>query len=264
MRPAALLSRHDKARLLSPALNELGWQLTELDSFDTDSLGSFAGERPRFMSPYECALRKAALAADISGFAIGLGSEGSFVPGSYGIGTFNLELICCIDLEAGWQVTGRFYGPANVQQWTIRDTAGLKQALLQVPEGQKLLLQQNGEIAKGLSVHQVEQQAADRLESGGKLTLSFDLRAHHCPERQRHIQQAAADLVQRIKSRCPQCHTPGFWPEKAITGLPCEDCDAPSSLARAQLACCQRCSHQQIFPLAQRYAPAQYCQRCNP
>ena len=59
-----------------------------LESFDTDSLGSFAGERLRFMSPQECALRKAAIAADVSGCDIGIGSEGSFSPGPYGIVTF--------------------------------------------------------------------------------------------------------------------------------------------------------------------------------
>tara|TARA_R110002126_G_scaffold12196_18_gene53209 strand:- start:2464 stop:2820 length:357 start_codon:yes stop_codon:yes gene_type:complete len=73
-----MLTRHDKGRLIAPALNQLGWQLTELNSFDTDSLGSFAGEYPRFMTAQECAFRKAALAAELSGLDIGLGSEGSF------------------------------------------------------------------------------------------------------------------------------------------------------------------------------------------
>ena len=264
MRQAALLSRHDKARLINPALQELGWQLTELDSFDTDSLGSFAGERPRFMAPAECALRKAALAADISGFTLGLGSEGSFAPGPYGLGTFNLELISCIDVDAGWQVTGRFYGPANVQQWTIHNSDELEQALAKVPPGQGLILQYPGYLSKGLNAQDARQQATERLNRTGELTLSFDLRAHHCPERQVHIQQAAGNLLQRIKSRCPQCGTPGFWPDKAIAGLPCEDCDAPSSLTKARQACCQRCGHQQIFAVEQRFASAQYCQRCNP
>ena len=105
---AAILTQHDKARLIAPALHRLGWQLSELSSFDTDTLGSFSGERPRFMSPYECALRKAAIAAELSGADIGIGSEGSFSPGPYGLGTFNLELLCCVNVAAGWAVTGRF------------------------------------------------------------------------------------------------------------------------------------------------------------
>lgn len=35
---AAVLSRHQKAALIAPAVEVLGWQLIELDSFDTDSL----------------------------------------------------------------------------------------------------------------------------------------------------------------------------------------------------------------------------------
>lgn len=260
---AALLSRHQKARLLRPALQNLGWQLCEVDSFDTDSLGSFAGEHPRFMSPNECALRKAAIAADLSGCDLGIGSEGSFSAGPYGIGTFNLELISCVNISAGWAVTGRFYGPSSAQQWQIRDSAALEQALAGIPDGQKLLLQQATFVSKGLSVEQARQQALAWLAKD-RITLSFDLRAHCCPERQEHIRQAAADLVQRIKRICPQCHTPGFWPDQAIKGLPCADCGAPSSLTKARQACCQRCGYAETFAADEQYASAQYCQVCNP
>ena len=260
---AALLTLHDKARLIEPALQQLGWQLTALDSFDTDSLGSFAGERSRFMSPHECALRKAAIAADLSGCDIGIGSEGSFAPGPYGIGTFNLELISCVNISAGWLVTGRFYGPSMVQQWQISDNAALAQALAGIPDGQKLLLQQQNNISKGLSVAEAGKQAAALLTQGS-ITLSFDLRAHCCPERQQHIRQAAADLVQRIKRTCPDCSTPGFWPDKIIRGLPCGECGAPGSLPKARQACCQRCGYSETFAAEQHYASAQYCQGCNP
>lgn len=260
---AALLTLHGKAELIAPALQELGWQLTTLDSFDTDSLGSFAGERARFMTPQECALRKAAIAAELSGSDIGIGSEGSFSPGPYGIGTFNLELICCVDISAGWAVTGQFYGPAAVQQWQISDSAALEQALSSIPDGQKLLLQQADHVSKGLSVEAARQQALAWLAKDS-VTVSFDLRAHCCPERQEHIRQAAADLVARIKRICPQCDTPGFWPNNAIKGLPCADCGAPSSLTKARQACCQRCSYTETFAAEQQYASAQYCQVCNP
>ncbi|WP_230818192.1 DUF6671 family protein [Rheinheimera aquimaris] len=264
MRRVALLTSHNKGRLISPALLELGWQLTELDSFDTDSLGSFAGERPRFMSPDECALRKAAIAAELSGYDTGIGSEGSFAPGPYGIGTFDLELICCVNISAGWAVTGRFYGPTNVQQWTISNNEALDQALASVPEGQKLLVQQHRYIRKGLSPAEARQQAGSLLINGGEFILGFDLRAHCCPERQQHIRLAAADLVQRIKHQCARCSTPGFWPDKPISGLPCEECGTPSTLTQARQACCQRCGYTETYGSEQRYAAALYCQVCNP
>ncbi len=260
---AAVLSRHQKAALMAPALQPLGWQLIELDSFDTDSLGSFAGERPRFMSPYECALRKAALAAELSGLDVGIGSEGSFAAGPYGLGTYNLELICCVNISQGWAVTGRFYGPAQAQQWQIQTLSQLDAALASVPAGQHLLLQQGGYLQKALSTEKCRTLASERLALG-ELQLSYDLRAHLSPERQQHIALAAQNLAERLQSRCPACATPGFWPDIAIAGLPCESCGAPTPLTAQKQACCARCQHQQYYPVPAQYAQSQYCPECNP
>lgn len=259
----ALLTMHDKARLIAPALRCLDWELSVQSNFDTDSLGSFSGERQRFMSPYDCALRKAALAADLSGLDIGIGSEGSYSPGPYGLGTFNLELLCCVNVTAGWVVTGRFYGPSMAQQWQISDTTQLHQALETVVTGQHLLLQQGQLIVKGLSAEQAARRASVMLQQG-VLTLSYDLRAHLNPERQVHITKAATDLVSRIQSVCPNCGIPGFWPDKTISGLPCEACGIPTSLTLRKEACCQRCDYRQVQPIAASFANPQYCPECNP
>lgn len=260
----AMLTRHDKVRLIAPLLRQvIGIELYPVDSFDTDSLGSFSGERPRFMTPAECALRKAALAAELSGEVLGLGSEGSFSAGPYGLGTFNLELLSCINIEAGWVVTGRFYGPVNVQRWTLHTAAELQQALDSVPDGQLLLLQQQNAVVKGLSATEARQQAQPML-SNGEIELSYDLRAHCCPERQLHIVKAAQDLAARLQQTCPHCDTPGFWPDKIIAGLPCQACDAPTSLTRQRQACCQRCHYTESYAAEAPYADAQYCPVCNP
>lgn len=261
--PVAILTRHDKARLIAPALGQLGWQLTEIDSFDTDSLGSFAGEYPRFMTAQECAFRKAALAADLSGSEIGLGSEGSFSVGPFGIGTYNLELICCVNVAEGWAVTGRFYGPSLAQQWQLSDAAALEQALADIEPDQHLLLQQGSNLKKALTVAQAHNLALLWL-AHGTVTLSYDLRAHLSPERRFHIRQAADDLARRLQSLCPECTTPGFWPDNALSGLPCEACGVATSLTRERQARCQRCGHSEAEPVAARHASQQYCQQCNP
>ena len=260
---AAILTQHDKARLIAPVLHRLGWQLSELSSFDTDALGSFSGERPRFMSPYECALRKAAIAAELSGADIGIGSEGSFSPGPYGLGTFNLELLCCVNVAAGWAVTGCFYGPSLAQQWHISTPEQLQQALEKVSAGQFLLLQQGSVIVKGLSSTEALQTALPLLANGA-VSLSYDLRAHLSPERQSHIIKAADDLLLRLNSLCPVCHIPGFWPDKAVPGLPCTACGSATGLTLQKQACCQRCQHTKVYSAAQCYADPQYCPECNP
>ncbi len=259
----AIATRHGKGEIIRPILAKLGWQVQELNSFDTDSLGTFANERARFMSPVECTIRKAAIAAELSGCTIGIGSEGSFSAGPFGLGTFNQELISAVNISAGWVVTGKFYGPTAVKQWAIEAPEALTQALAQVPTGQKLLLQQQQKTLKGLSTAQTLAEAK-QLFADGAFTLSYDLRAHCCPERQQHIAQAAQDLLKRLQHHCPVCATPGFWPDQALPGLPCEDCGAPSSVTRLRRATCQRCQHVENYPVAESFAAPQYCQICNP
>ena len=259
----AMLTRHDKARLIAPVLSQFGWQLTEIDSFDTDTLGSFAGGQSRFMTAQECAFRKAALAAELSGLDIGIGSEGSFTVGPFGIGTYNLELICCMNVSAGWAVTGRFYGPSLAQQWLLKDAESLQQALADIEPDQYLVLQQGNYLKKALTAVQAHNLALLRF-SYGEVTLSYDLRAHLSPERRFHIQQAADDLARRLQHLCPQCATPGFWPDKALQGLPCEACGVATSLTRQRQAVCQRCGYTETEPVAASHASQQYCQECNP
>jgi hypothetical protein len=98
----------------------------------------------------------------------------------------------------------------------------------------------------------------------GDIRLSYDLRAHLSPERQSHIIKAADDLWQRLNSLCLACHTPGFWPDKAVPGLPCEACGSATGLTLQKQASCQRCQHSMVHNVAQRYADPQYCPECNP
>lgn len=263
MPQVALLTQHAKAPLLSEALAPLDWQLQVVSAFDTDLLGSFAGERPRFMTAAECALRKAAIAAELAGTAIGLGSEGSFTPGPYGLGTLNQELLCAVDLEQGWAVTAVAQQLCSARNWQLQDSAPLDGILASIPSGQLLLVKQGERIAKALPVFECATLVADWLEQG-PLTLQYDLRAHCSPERQQVIRLAAENLAKRLQVSCPACNKPGFWPEQSITGLPCADCGAPSTQAKGQRACCHSCGYQQDFLVTDSVADPACCPCCNP
>ncbi len=55
----AILTKHQKLPLIAPALTALGFHLQLSEDFDTDTLGTFAGEIPRQLSPLECVKTKA-------------------------------------------------------------------------------------------------------------------------------------------------------------------------------------------------------------
>jgi len=166
-------------------------------------------------------------------------------------------------VAAGWAVTGRFYGPSLAQQWLLADAESLQRALADVEPNQHLVLQQGDYLKKALTAAQAHNLALLRL-SRCEVTLSYDLRAHLSPQRRLHIQQAADDLARRLQCVCPQCATPGFWPDKALPGLPCEACGVATSLTSARQAVCQRCGYTATEPVAARHASQQYCQECNP
>ncbi|MFM8457386.1 MAG: hypothetical protein ACKOB0_00350 [Chthoniobacterales bacterium] len=74
----ALLTKHAKEQAIAPRLaRALGAQVSVVDTFDTDTLGTFTREVPRFGSQLDAARKKAELATEMSGCPLGLGSEGS-------------------------------------------------------------------------------------------------------------------------------------------------------------------------------------------
>ena len=263
MQQVAFLTQHGKVPLLTEALAALGWQIQAVSGFDTDLLGSFAGERPRFMTAAECALRKAALAAELSGSAIGIGSEGSFNAGPYGLGTLNQELLCCVNIDEGWAVTAVAQQLCSARSWQLTEAAMLQTILPTIPDGQLLLLKQGARLEKALTPAQALL-CCEQWLARGAVTLEYDLRAHCSPERQQVIRLAADNLRQRLQQLCPRCHKPGFWPELPLAGLPCADCGQPTSQPRGLRACCRHCDYQQAFLQSSGFADPANCPQCNP
>ena len=94
MNPIALLTQHDKARAIGPALEAAHFAVFTVDGFDTDTLGTFTGETARRGSQLHAAVAKAKKACEMSGERYGLGSEGSFGPDPYaGIAAWAIELL---------------------------------------------------------------------------------------------------------------------------------------------------------------------------
>jgi hypothetical protein len=268
----ALLTRHDKGELVAPALSALGFSLTVTDAFDTDRLGTFSGEVERKLSPLECARRKAQLACELTGLDLGLGSEGSFGGGPMaGLVNWDEELLLLWDRRSGQEIVARAAGPVRVAAFAWASEQRLAQQLSAHGEEQGWIIRHSGGVSKGLRgaaavLRVVRDTVLPRVQGvdPGKLMIEPDLRAMHCPERQAYIRQAAEQLAQRLQSLCPACAAPDFWEHRFEPGLPCAECDAPTSLPLTVIRCCTVCRHEQREPPAQATADPQYCAWCNP
>ena len=266
----ALLTQHGKQELLRPCFEEMAWQFTHTRGFDTDSLGTFSGEVERSGPPLTCAQQKAQIASELAGSDYGLGSEGSFTRAPFGLGIVNQEIIACTHRSGRLLAIGSYEAPFPEHSITIDspDAPQLVDFIKDLPEGQGcMILHNKSALAKGLRNGQeisdtLHQQDQHTLAQG--VEISYDLRAHFCPQRRTHIEMAADNLLQKLKRRCPKCRELGFWPDRLEPGLPCEWCGQPTDRIKSRVATCTRCGYQACYRSEETRASPQYCQSCNP
>ncbi len=269
---AAILTKHQKLPLVAPALANLGIQVQLYAEFDTDTLGTFAGEVPRQQSPLDCVKTKARLASELSGCRFGIGSEGSFGGGPMpGVVNWDEELLCWYDREHELYVVANAAGPMPLKALTTANLEQLHAHVTTSPAQQGWIGQHSGGLLKGLVgmpaiLSALQQQ--DLLTSAQQLRepmlFTPDLRAHYCPPRQQVIRQAAVQLAERLASCCPACQAPDFWVKQVKTGLPCADCDFPTHRVQQYVKICGLCGHLATEPAAERLADPSSCPRCNP
>lgn len=263
-----LVTLHGKESLIAPTLAER-WQarLSLSTAFDTDSLGTFSGEVERRLSPLECGLHKARLAVELTGAEFGLGSEGSFGPGPWGLGIINQELVACVPEKGDWTVVGCHAIPVAADECRYGDVEHRERFWRNLPEGQGVILVAGENIVKGV---QTQDEAMVHLTQwfGKKVPydarIVYDLRAHQSPVRRATLARAVANLVDRLDSHCDRCGRPGFWPDHREPGLPCADCGCPTNGLRARVARCEACGHQHRAIVEVVYADPATCPRCNP
>lgn len=268
----ALLTRHGKERVLAPLLAGAGLRVEVVDDVDTDRLGTFTREVPRFGSQLDAARKEAALAVERSGAAFGLGSEGAFGPGPFGLGAWNLELVVLTDARGTLELVGRAQEPGLHHHGVASTFDELSSLAVRAgfPEHGLVLRPDRDDdprIHKGVrSWPELERAFAAALAESatGRVFVENDLRAHQHPSRMATIARAGSDLVQRLTSLCPACHAPGFGVIAAVPGLPCLDCGTPTREALADALSCVRCEHRAKRPRALSAADPAHCDHCNP
>jgi hypothetical protein len=274
-RAASLLTKHGKDAVISPLfLKELGCQVIQTDAYDTDLLGTFTQDIPRYGSQLDAARKKAQLGMDLLHLDLGLANEGAFVNDPYaGLTPWNNELLILIDAKNGIEITGFSGAPAQndhayISHWEelekFAESALFPSHYLVIkptheyhPKSQKGIkdissLKEAFEWAKGLS-------------SKGVIYVENDLRAFANPSRMENIQQAAIDLIRKMKSLCPKCQTPGYWVKDIKRGLPCNACGMPTDQEIAKVWGCIKCNHEETAGLkVLKFADPSRCNRCNP
>jgi hypothetical protein len=269
----ALVTRHDKGPAIAPAFADtLGARLVVIDDIDTDALGTFTRDIPRAGTQLEAARRKARLALE-RGHACGLGSEGAFLPGPFGLGSHDLELLVFLDDARGLEVVGRALEPGRHVHGVATSLAELAALAGRAgfPE-HGLVVRPDDEddprVHKGLRTEGALHEAFDvarRASRGGRVFVESDLRAHQNPTRRAVIARAAADLVARLACHCPSCDSPGWGVVGRRPGLPCQWCGTPTSEPLADVFGCPRCPHRVQHPVdGPATADPGRCDLCNP
>lgn len=271
----ALLTQHGKERVIAPVLESgLGCTVELVTGFDTDQLGTFTRETPRSGTQREAAICKARKGMELAGASQGIASEGSFGPDPYtGMLAWNVELVVWIDDLVGIEVVGIAQGAARGGHIQSGDWQAVADFAEQVgfPEHHLVLRpdeQSDMRICKNIADWTslkacFESSIAQSLS--GNVFVELDLRAFANPSRMAHIGQAAADLLQRMQSTCPECNAPGFWISKRQPGLPCASCRLPTSSYRSEVWTCLRCEHRRVAERVDRsVADPAHCAHCNP
>jgi len=274
-RKVAFLTKHRKEALLkTPLETALGCQVVHTDAYDTDQLGTFTRDQIRPGSQLDAARKKAAIGMNLTGTSIGIASEGSFGMDPFGgFIPWNTEVVLWVDKNLAIEVVGIAQGPAQSLHKIIKSMDELEAFATEADFPKHgLVLRPHSEnyqdIIKGIDHHSDLVKAfnwAKQKSLNGRVMIENDLRAHCNPTRQGVIRQAGDNLIQKLRSTCPQCNTPGYWMTEQTAGLPCGACGRKTRLPIRELWSCSACSYQDHKRLnIDHLADPSRCDFCNP
>jgi len=112
---ASLLTQHGKEIIICPELlGTNGLEVTHVTGYDTDRLGTFTRNIPRYGSQLDAARKKARVGMELAGTKIGIASEGAFSNDPFtGLLPWNYELVLLVDDIRNIEIAGVFGGEAQ-------------------------------------------------------------------------------------------------------------------------------------------------------
>lgn len=267
--------KHNKEIVIGPLFEkEFGVSCMISASYDTDVLGTFTGEIERKKDPLSTVREKCLMAMNSSGSDLGIASEGSFGPHpEMPFVNADDELLIFIDKKNGIEIVAREISiETNFNGRMVKTEKELLEFSKEVffPSHALILRKsktENQDIIKDIKDYEGLKKAFGELSKKHETVyVETDMRAMHNPSRMKVIEKAAQKLIEKIKSKCPQCQAPGFSIARARKGLPCSWCGMPTDSVLSHLSICQHCNYtkEDLFPNHKTEEDTSYCQFCNP
>jgi len=253
---------------------ELGVTVVVPTDLDTDRFGTFSGERERDLSPLDTARAKAVAAMDSSGLDLAMASEGSFGPHPViGLVPSNEEWLIMIDRKNDLEIVVREISIAT--NFSSMLCSSLEEVLdfaakAGFPEHGLIIRSSERDLdtlKKGIRGHEeLKIQASSLLVKYSQVFAETDMRAMMNPSRMKVIEETGKKLIEKIKSCCPTCSTPGFDIQRVEAGLPCSHCQLPTRSTQALILICARCGYEEKrhHPAGKKTEDPMYCDHCNP
>ena len=270
-----IATKHHKEKVMAPILEkELGVKCFLTSELDTDELGTFTGEVERKEDAIATARKKCLMAMELANCDLAIASEGSF--GSHPTIFFahaDEEFLLFLDKKNNLEISARELSlETNFNGLEIKTEKELQEfaADANFPSHGLILRKSKadlGDIVKGITTEEQLNQAFTALISQyGTAYVETDMRAMYNPTRMKVIEKATVKLMEKIKSLCPKCETPGFGIVDRKEGLPCEQCHFPTRSTLSYLYSCQKCNFtkEDKYPNGKQFEDPMYCDFCNP
>lgn len=274
-RRIVIATKHGKEQAIAPHLLEsLGLNSFVTDLLDTDLLGTFSGEVERLENPLDTARQKCHLAMEITSADLAIASEGSY--GAHPSIPFipaHEEYLILIDRKNHWEfIVKRLETKTNYRHLTLSSSDLPQDFLVQANFPSHALIVKKSaddptDCVKGIhDEFELKKTAQDFFQRFKKYHIETDMRAMHNPTRMAVIHDLTIELIQQIKSACPQCDAPGFRVTAFERGLPCAYCGLPTHSVKSEIFSCQMCSYtQKRAPIHKlKNEDPKYCMYCNP
>jgi hypothetical protein len=274
-RTLLIATKHQKEKVIAPILEkELGVKCVVYPAFDTDFFGTFSGEIERDLDGLSTARKKCQSAMNTYNCDLAIASEGSF--GSHPSAFFipaDDEILVLIDNKNGLEIkireisTETNFGGTEVtteqELLEFANAVGFPSHGLILKKAEDDL----SEIKKGITDSRSLLETFHAfISKSTSVWVETDMRAMYNPKRMKVIEKATLKLVDRIKTLCPACQSPGFGITEVQKGLPCNRCGLPTSTTLSYVSTCQKCEHSQeeLYPNQKTSEDPKFCNYCNP